>query len=313
MFRADICTMSIDIEKPAIQPINQPFLKEKKIEIYVKRLDLIHPEVGGNKWYKLRYNIEKAIAEETGTLLTFGGAWSNHIYATASAGKLLGIKTIGMIRGEEPVELSTTLKHARACGMQLEFITRMAYEEKDTEDFKSWLRDQYGSFHLVPEGGSNYLGVNGCMEILEPGEEAQYDFICCAGGTGAMAAGILMSLSGHAKLLCFPALKGGEFLEGEIRRMIGWFTSEPEVVQDYMSPLQLITDYHFGGYGKWNQELIDFIFDFESKTGVPLDQIYTGKMMYGILDLAGKGFFPDGSRVLVVHSGGLQGRESLGL
>ncbi len=292
------------------QAVNQKVDIDSALNIHldVKRLDLIHPEINGNKWFKLKYNLEKALASDHRTMLTFGGPWSNHIFSVASAGKEFGIRTIGIIRGEEPAEWSTTLLHAKACGMQLEFINRLAYAEKGTEDFVGWLHEEYGSFHLVPEGGSNYLGVNGCMEILTAEDKRNYDVISCACGTGATMAGILLSLDEHQRAIGFPALKGGDFLKDEVIKHIRYFLMSEELADEFRSKFELVTDYHFGGYAKWDQVLLDFIVQFDAQNNIPLDQVYTAKMMFGLMDLIQKNYFAEGTRILVIHGGGLQGR-----
>ncbi len=279
-----------------------------RIQLDIKRLDLIHPEINGNKWFKLKYNLEKVLAADHKTILTFGGPYSNHIFSVASAGKEFGIKTIGVIRGEEPTEWSPTLLHAKECGMRLEFINRLAYAEKDTEDFVGWLHEEYGSFHLVPEGGSNYLGVNGCMEILTQEDKKNYDVICCTCGTGATLAGILLSLDEHQRVIGFPALKGGDFLMDEVIKHIKYFLMSEELANEFRPKIEMMIDYHFGGYGKWDQTLIDFILQFDKQYDIPLDQVYTGKMLYGLMDLFQKNYFAAGTRILAIHSGGLQGR-----
>lgn len=276
----------------------------------VKRLDLIHPEVSGNKWYKLKYNIEKALQSEHQTLLTFGGAWSNHIHATASAGRIFGIKTIGIIRGEEPNNWSNTLLHAKACGMQLEFVTRLAYAEKETEDFIGWLHEQHGAFHLVPEGGSNYLGINGCMEILDEDDD-EYEYICCPVGTAATLAGLILSAKPHQKILGFSVLKDGAFLKEEVLKHLKYFLMNDDLVKEYISQFEIITTYDFGGYAKWTNELISFINHFELNHFIALDQVYTGKMFYGVMDLLKQNYLDKDKRILVLHTGGLQGKQSL--
>lgn len=285
------------------------------VHLSIKRIDLIHPEISGNKWYKLKYNLVKALESDHKTLLTFGGPWSNHIHATAAAGKIYGIKTIGIIRGEDydkPTALMTdTLRFAKECGMQLEFISRSAYAEKETEDFKGWLHDQYGIFHLVPEGGSNFLGVNGCMEILSDYDKKNFDIICCACGTGATLAGILISMQENQRAIGFPALKGGDFLKEEVIKHIGYYFMDEALAAEYGDRMEMESRFHFGGYGKWNDELLEFISEFEAEYQVPLDQIYTGKMMFGLLEKIRAGEFEKGTRILAIHTGGLQGKNSL--
>lgn len=279
------------------------------LDVVVKRTDLIHPIISGNKWYKLKYNLESLKEKGLGQLITFGGAWSNHIHAVAYAVREHGVKAIGIIRGEEPKEWSLTLQDAKRWGMQLEFIDREAYNEKDTEDFKMWLMAEYGPSLIIPEGGANYLGVNGCMEMIDD-EDAQYDFICCSAGTGTMAAGLALKLKPHQRLVVFPALKGG-FLKNEIRTKLYYFLMDDQATDEVMSQVDVIDDYHFGGYAKRDASLIEFMQDFEKLQGIPLDQIYTGKLCYGVIAERQNGLLKGGKRILVIHSGGLQGRRSL--
>ncbi len=285
---------------------------EKEHIVAIKRLDQLHPTVNGNKYYKLKYNIEKTLQQPHKTMLTFGGAHSNHIHATAAAGQLFGFNTIGIIRGEELENEqmhSSTLAFAKSCGMQLEFVTRSAYAEKETEDFKGWLHEQYGSFHLVPEGGSNFLGINGCLEILSNEDKDNYDIIACACGTAATLAGIVLTLQPHQKALGFSVLKNGSWLKDEVIKHIQYFLMDYELANEYADKFEIITPYDFGGYAKYNQQLIDFILDFEKQHGVTLDQVYTGKMMFGLADLIHNNEFALDQRILAIHTGGLQGRN----
>jgi 1-aminocyclopropane-1-carboxylate deaminase len=280
-------------------------------QILVKHSEKNHPIVSGNKWYKLKYNVEMAQQKGLGLIITFGGAWSNHIHATAFYAKEQGLKSIGIIRGERPEELSSTLRDAEKWGMQLEFITREAYREKHTEDFKMWLLAEYGPAHIIPEGGANYLGVNGCMDMLDKADEA-YDIICCAGGTGTMAAGLALRLKPHQKLMVFSSLKGG-FMKDQVQNHLLYFLMDKEATDEVMSAMQFMDDYHFGGYARHTQELVDFILKKKEEKGWWLDQVYTAKMMWGIDDLVKKGFFTPDQRILAIHSGGLQGLRSLGI
>lgn len=274
----------------------------KGISLTIKREDLIHPFVSGNKFRKLKYNLLQAKAEHQETLLTFGGAFSNHIAAVAYAGKEQGFRTIGIIRGEElfdKIEENPTLKFAQENGMQFEFVTREEYRDKNEDSFIEKLKDKFGDFYLVPEGGTNELAVKGCEEILTE-EDAIFDFVCCAVGTGGTISGLINSALPNQKILGFPALKG-DFLTDEIRifaKKDNW---------------DLISDYHFGGYGKVNLELIEFINTFFEETKVPLDPIYTGKMVFGVIDLIHKNYFPEHSRILLIHTGGLQGIEGMNI
>jgi 1-aminocyclopropane-1-carboxylate deaminase len=272
------------------------------ISVTIKREDFIHPFVSGNKFRKLKYNLIQAKAEDKKVLLTFGGAFSNHIAAVAFAGKEQGFKTIGIIRGEEiinKIEENPTLKFAQENGMEFEFISREEYRQKSENAFLEKLKEKFGDFYLIPEGGTNELAIKGCQEILTP-EDAVFDYVCCAVGTGGTISGLINSALPHQKILGFPALKG-DFLQDEIR-----IFAENE-------NWNLITDYHFGGYGKVNLELIKFINTFFEENKVPLDPIYTGKMVFGVMNLIGKKYFPEHSNILLIHTGGLQGIEGMNI
>jgi 1-aminocyclopropane-1-carboxylate deaminase len=266
------------------------------VQLYLKREDQIHPQISGNKYRKLKYNLEEARKQEMLTLLTFGGAYSNHIAAVAAVGKEFGFNTIGVIRGEEletKIQDNNTLSFANECGMTLHFVTRAAYRDRSSEEFLSQLKQHYGECYIIPEGGTNDLAIKGCEEILTE-EDADFDYICCSVGTGGTIAGLINSCSLDQRVLGFPALKG-DFLQEDIRRFA---TNER---------WDLISDYHFGGYAKINAELVTFINQFKRMNGVQLDPVYTAKMMYGIADLIHNGYFPKDSRILAIHTGGLQG------
>ena len=316
-----------------ITKINSPLLQEKEIELYLKRDDLIHDVVSGNKWRKLKYNIDFALKNDLNTILTFGGAYSNHIIASAFACKENGLKSIGVIRGDDPSVLRTsplgkgrtwsiressvnaTLKEAQEYGMQLHFISREEYKMKEEKNFISELRNKFGEFYLIEEGGANHLGIEGCKEILEEetmvehvpiaiGRNHYYDYITCAAGTGTTLTGIFLSLREKEKLIGFPALKNGEFILEEIKNKI------PEkYFEENKNRIELICDYHFGGYAKVNDELKNFVSDFFNQTQIQLDLIYNGKMMFGLLDLIQKDHFPKKTRILAIHTGGVQGNR----
>jgi len=275
-----------------------PFPNE--ITLHVKREDLIHPFISGNKFRKLKYNLLQAKAEGKTKLLTFGGAFSNHIAAVAYAGKENNIETIGIIRGEElefKISENPTLNFAQNCGMKFEFVTREAYRTKTTLSFIEELKENHGDFYLVPEGGTNSLAVKGCEEIITP-EDYDFTHICCAIGTGGTISGVINSAKRNQKIIGFPALKG-DFLSDDIRKFVSNSNWEVQL------------DYHFGGYAKINTALIRFINDFYEQTNIPLDPIYTGKMMFGIFDLINKGYFPKEAKILAIHTGGLQGIEGM--
>jgi len=298
----------IDLEKAINQELKFPFLEKAGVSLHIKRLDRIDDHVQGNKYFKLKYNLEKAKELRNDAILTFGGAWSNHIYSTAAAGKEFGFKTIGVIRGEEPAEYSDTLKFAEKCGMKLHFISRAEYREKNEDYFKAWLRDLHGSVYIIPEGGSSFLGVNGCMEILTD-EDRDFDLITTSCGTGATLSAIVLTLKDNQKAWGFPALKGGEFLREEINSFTGWTLGDPAIGKEFDEKYDLITDYHFGGFAKTTPHLLAFMREFEDATGIPLDPIYTGKMMYGLLELIAHGKVKSGTKILAIHTGGLQGRK----
>lgn len=282
------------------QPL--PITFPADITVSIKREDLLHPHISGNKFRKLKYNLLQAEREGHQTLLTFGGAFSNHIAATAAAGCEYGFKTIGIIRGEElaaGIQDNPTLKFAAEQGMQLVFVSRTDYRLRNTPEFIEMLRSEYGHFYLVPEGGTNTYAVRGCTEILT-GEDASFTHIACAVGTGGTVSGIINASAPNQQILGFPALKGAG-LSDEICKF---------ALQDNW---KLVEDYHFGGYGKVNEELVAFINSFFSETGIPLDPVYTGKMVFGVIDLINKGFFPPRSRILMVHTGGLQGIAGMNL
>ena len=283
---------------------------ENKVQLFVLREDQLHPEISGNKWRKLKYNVLSAIQKKADSILTFGGAYSNHIAATAAAGRTFGLHTIGIIRGEEMPELNPTLKKAQEDGMKLHFVSRELYAIKDTEEFKAYLYNHYQNFHKVPEGGSNYYGINGCMEITNS-IDLDFDYIACACGTGATLAGIALTLDSHQKAIGFPALKGGEGLVSTIEGMIDKVVMDKEYASEVMESVELVLDYHFGGYARIKPELVEFVNSFHQKHGIPLDGVYTGKMMFGLYEKIKSGQFEKGSRIIAVHTGGLQGNKGL--
>ncbi|GAA4314300.1 pyridoxal-phosphate dependent enzyme [Pontixanthobacter gangjinensis] len=275
------------------------FIKEFPggIELWIKREDLLHPEVSGNKFRKLKYNLLRASEEGKSKILTFGGAHSNHIAATAAAGKILDLGMTGIIRGEElegaEDKWSPTLKYARDCGMKFEFLSREDYREKDTAAFMERLNLKYPDTYIIPEGGTNQLAIQGCEEILSR-EDKKFDFICASVGTGGTLAGLINSSQVNQKVLGFSALKA-DYLRNEISKMVK------------SSNWELLVDHHFGGYAKVNAALINFMNDFSKKHKIILDPVYTGKLVFGIFELVKQGFYPANSKILAIHTGGLQG------
>ncbi|MBM1105911.1 1-aminocyclopropane-1-carboxylate deaminase/D-cysteine desulfhydrase [Aurantibacter crassamenti] len=284
------------------QEIQLPILKEKNVSLFIKREDLLHPIISGNKFRKLKYNLQEAKRRGHTQLLTFGGAFSNHIAATACAGRENDLKTIGIIRGEELRDdflNNPTLKLAHEMGMQFKFISRKDYRNKADSSFLVELKNEFGEFYGLPEGGTNPLAVKGCEEILEA-KDSCYNVVCCPVGTGGTIAGVINASLNEQFVLGFSALKG-DFLKEDIRKFA--------VKKNW----NLVSEYHFGGYAKVTEELVQFINDFKLKTNISLDPIYTGKMVYGILDMIQKNHFKPGTQILAIHTGGLQGIAGMNL
>lgn len=277
-------------------------INTSKVELFIKREDLIHPLISGNKFRKLKYNLIQAKFENQSTLLTFGGAFSNHILAVAAAGYENNFKTIGVIRGEELIDKiaeNPTLKKAQDLGMTFKFVSRTAYRNKKENSFILDLENEFGKFYLLPEGGTNGLAIKGCEEILTI-EDDVFSHICCSIGTGGTISGIINASKNSQQIVGFPSLKG-DFISNEISNFVE------------KSNWNVISEYHFGGYGKISDELIRFINEFYLSYGVLLDPIYTGKMMFGIFDLINKNYFPQGSKILAIHTGGIQGIKGVNL
>ncbi|NNL09362.1 MAG: 1-aminocyclopropane-1-carboxylate deaminase/D-cysteine desulfhydrase [Croceitalea sp.] len=284
------------------QSIDLPLLKEKGIVLHIKREDTLHPYISGNKYRKLKYNILEALKLGHHTMLTFGGAYSNHIAATAYACKEAGLKSIGIIRGEELLDKwqeNPTLDKAKENGMQFLFINREQYRLRNTAPFLKQLEKQFGKTFVLPEGGTNELAIKGCEEILNSDDE-KFDLIATCVGTGGTIAGLINSSKAHQKVLGFQSV-GGDFLFNDIRKFVkkeNW---------------SLIAKYDFGGYARVTPELIEFINTFRANTNVPLDPIYTGKLIYGILDMIAKDAFKPETKILAIHTGGLQGIQGMNI
>ncbi|TPV32010.1 1-aminocyclopropane-1-carboxylate deaminase/D-cysteine desulfhydrase [Paucihalobacter ruber] len=284
--------------------INNEFIfrTNSGVELWLKREDLIHPTVSGNKFRKLKYNLIHAKAHKLDTLVTFGGAFSNHIAAVAAAGEIYNFKTVGIIRGEEletKIADNPTLHFAKNAGMLLKFVSRATYREKTAANYLDNLKEVFPSACIIPEGGTNTLAVNGCEEILSEYDK-KFDVICCSVGTGGTISGLINSASSHQKIIGFSALKG-DFLSSEISKFAtrnNW---------------ELNSNYHFGGYAKINEELIAFLNNFYLDFGIKFDPIYTGKMIFGIMDLIKSNYFNPNTKILAIHTGGLQGVTGMNL
>lgn len=283
--------------------INQkiPLSFPNNIELFIKREDLLHPIISGNKFRKLKYNIQEAKRLGHSTLLTFGGAFSNHILAVAGAGAEFGFSTIGVIRGEEieyKIHENPTLIKAQELGMKFYFVSRSDYREKENTNFKEKLQTIFGSFYLIPEGGTNNLAIKGCEEILTKEDKEGFSHVVCAVGTGGTLSGLINSSNINQYIIGFSSLKGS-FLSDVIRNFVS------------NNNWEINDEYHFGGYGKVSNELIDFLNSFYKQTSIPLDPVYTGKMVFGVLDKIKEGYFPENSKILIIHTGGLQGIKGM--
>jgi 1-aminocyclopropane-1-carboxylate deaminase/D-cysteine desulfhydrase-like pyridoxal-dependent ACC family enzyme len=329
--------LSNSITSSPLQKLSSPFLDKANVQLYVKRDDLIHPQFGGNKWRKLKYNLIEAKKNHFDTLLTFGGAWSNHIYATAAAGKHFGFSTIGIIRGEQHSPLNATLSFASDCGMQLHYINRKKYREKNTAEFLNDIKQEFGNVYIIPEGGSNTLALKGCSEIIPEiyNELCQpFDVICCASGTGATLAGLIAGIEENTnqakpvdskvvepaviepaviapEVIGMSVLKGGNFLNDNIIQLLR--TNQFRQTKSAHVNWRIETDYHFGGYAKISDELVAFMQAFESEYNIQLDAVYTAKMFYGLFKLIENKCFKRDAIIIAIHSGGLQGNKGFNL
>ncbi len=291
--------MPFIFSQPELQRLHNPIFNERGLQVFVLRLDQIHPYISGNKLFKLKYNIEEATVRQQNTILTFGGAFSNHILATAAIGKKFRLKTIGIIRGEEHTPLNPYLTFAKNCDMELHYIDRETYRNKESNYFIDSLRNQFGEFYLIPEGGANNYGVIGCIEIVNQ-LSIDFDYMVVACGTGATIAGISLSLKEHQEVIGVPVLMGGEFLNQKVKDMIQEINPN-ESTENY----KLFYDYHFGGYAKSNVILRTFIHQFNEEYSIPIEPVYTGKSFFAMMDLIQKGYFKKGSTVVILHCGGL--------
>ena len=284
-----------------LQKIDAEILKQKNISLYIKRDDLIHEKISGNKWRKLKYNLIKARKCKFDTLLTFGGAYSNHIAATAAAAYEYGFKSIGIIRGDElNASSNKTLIRASQNGMDLHFISREKYRQKEQQEFIQSLKKDFGNFYLIPEGGSNELAVKGCTEIISEIEE-DFDYIVTAVGTGGTLAGITCALTSQQTAIGICVLKGAQYLDDEVRKLITSYSSGQKL------NWRIIHQYHLGGYAKSNSTLDSFIQNFHQTHHIQLDPIYTGKMMMALFQMISEDYFKSGDKIIALHTGGLQG------
>lgn len=290
----------VDLQKAVLQPLYYSALQHT-VPVDVLRIDAIHPIISGNKWFKLKYHLSDTIAAGKQGLLTFGGAWSNHLVATAAAARQAGLRATGIVRGEAAAVLSPTLLQAQELGMQLQFVARSEYadEKKMIERYAAL----YPELAVVPQGGQSPTGVRGASEITALAPLSGYTHLACAAGTGTMMAGLVLSSLPHQQVLGFSSLKLPDSVHNSITRFVQESTQRTNFT--------LFTDYHFGGFARKTDRLLSFMNDLYRQSQLPTDLVYTGKLFYGLLDLLNKNYFSTNSRLLVIHSGGLQGNRSL--
>ncbi|MCC5944040.1 MAG: pyridoxal-phosphate dependent enzyme [Bernardetiaceae bacterium] len=281
-------------------------LPHTSISLRLLRLDRLHLPIGGNKYFKLKYNLEEAKNQNYSTLLTFGGAYSNHILATARAAQAQGFESIGIIRGEAHAPLNKVLQAAKEAGMQLHYINRSMYKLKHTKEVKEKLKQAFGGFYLIPEGGTNLEAVRGASEIPKLIAHTVYDTLLTPVGTGGTLAGLAIGLPPEKQLEGIAVLKGADFLKTDTHALINDFQKKyPAYSHAPLAHWNLQTDYHFGGYAKTSSSLNAFIQRFYLDNQILIEPIYTGKMMYAIADLAQKQYFKSNSRLIALHTGGL--------
>ncbi len=285
----------IPYREPPLQELNLPTAQAANVKVVVRREDFNHPLISGNKWWKLKYNLVGALHQKHDRVLTFGGAYSNHIYATAAACQALGLKSIGVIRGEKVLPLNSTLAFAENCGMELHFISRDDYRIKSVQEFQSKLEKKLGRCYIIPEGGTNIQAVQGTEELGRLLLKVEFDYLCLPIGTGGTMAGIIKAFEGRRKIIGIPVLKHAGFLRDEIQSLL----------PHHLDNWQLLLDYHHGGYAKTNQGLELYLKEI-TQYGIPTEHVYTGKLFWAVDDLLRKGFFESGRTVLVLHTGGLR-------
>lgn len=293
-----------------VDRVNHPVFEEAGITCFMKREDQIHPIISGNKWRKLKYNVAHLKRVKKRGFITFGGAFSNHLAASAFAAKKEGLQMVAVVRGDEQ-RANATLNFVQSCGAEVKRVSRQEYAKKEDDDFLAMLRRQYPNLEIIPEGGANVYGVRGCTEILHEVTQP-FDVVACPMGSATTFAGLVLSGKHDVEFMGFPAIKGGNYLSGVVDNFVAQARTKPWLPASFIAPQwQLQTDYHFGGFGKISPQLVAFMNTFWAETNIPLDPIYTAKMMYGLIDLAKRRKFKSGTRLLVLHTGGLQGIKGM--
>lgn len=287
--------ISLQLPSPLVE-VHDARVESRGVRLYLKRDDLIHVELPGNKWRKLKYNIGAAREQGVSTLLTFGGAYSNHIRATAAAGHYFDFNTIGVVRGEERLPLNSSLQYATNHGMQLAYMDRSTYRKKTDPLMIADLRERFGDFYLIPEGGSNALAVQGCKELVDE-IDVDFDVICCPCGTGGTLAGISAALHQGQRAVGFSALKGGTFLADNVAEL------QRQSIGAALDNWSIELEFHFGGFARRPPLLNEFMTLFAQAHGLTLDWVYVAKMMYGIFALIDRGAFSPGKSIVAVITG----------
>lgn len=298
-----------DVSKSLLQKLELNELNTQNIELFVKRDDLIDTHVSGNKWRKLKYNVEQAKTLKKNGILTFGGAYSNHLVATAAACYKSGLKAIGIVRGDELTENSnSTLQQCADFGMELQFVSRLDYAARNEKSYQEELNFEFPNYLIVPEGGANYYGMIGCQEILKETPN-DFDYVFVAQGTTTTSIGLALGIAEKTRLMVVPVLKGFDSLS-EMKTLLRYTGFESSMIEDVLANVTVLDDYHFGGYGKYTDELLDFMQNKYAETQLPLDPVYTGKVLFALQDWVLKNNLKN-KRILLVHTGGVQGGKMI--
>lgn len=302
MLNQPLIALEQQFQRSVLTPIHEDFLEQRQIQLWLKRDDLIHPIISGNKWRKLKYSLNHALSLNKNTLISMGGAYSNHLHALAFVGKLLNLHTKAFIRGEKPAQLNPTLQDLINWDMELEFISRGDY--RVLRDFKTHdgLPELKANEYWIPEGGFLPLALQGVAELISE-INIDYDVICSACGTATTLAGIINAVPEQAQVIGFAALKGADFLAHDVDLLL------PETAASKKN-WQINLDYHFGGFAKTTPQLLEFMASFEQRQGIALEPLYTGKLLFGLYELIQQNYFSTGQKIIAIHTGGLQGKRS---